>query len=58
MGEAFEAIGYDAVMYPEMGFDYYIGITIMVIITAILSSIYPAIKAIRLNAAEAVRSDA
>ena len=58
MGEAFEAIGYDAVMYPEMGFDYYIGITIMVIITAILASIYPAIKAIKLNPAEAIRSDA
>lgn len=58
MGEAFEAIGYDAMLYPEMGFDYYVGITIMVIVTAVLSSIYPAIKAIKLNPSEAIRSDA
>ena len=58
MGEAFEAIGYDAMIYPEMGLKYYIGITLLVFTAAILSSIYPAIKAIKLNPAEAVRTDA
>jgi len=58
MGEAFEAIGYDSMIYPEMGLNYYIGITLLVIFAAILSSIYPAIKAIKLNPAEAVRTDA
>ncbi len=57
-GEAFEAIGFDSVMYPEMGLNYYIGITLLVIFAAILSSIYPALKAIKLNPAEAVRTDA
>lgn len=58
MGEAFEAIGYDSMIYPEMGLNYYIGITLLVIFAAILSSVYPAIKAIKLNPADAVRTDA
>jgi len=57
MGEAMEAIGFDSKIYPDMGLDYYIGITLLVIFAAILSSIYPAIKAIKLNPAEAVRTD-
>jgi putative ABC transport system permease protein len=58
MGEAFEAIGYDTIIYPELGPETYIGFTILVIFAAVLSSIYPALKAIRLNPAEAVRTDA
>jgi len=58
MGEAFEAIGYNSKIYPDMGLEYYVGITLLVIFAAILSSIYPAIKAVKLNPAEAVRSDA
>ncbi|MEA3316456.1 MAG: FtsX-like permease family protein [Bacteroidota bacterium] len=50
-----EAMGYQAVMYPKLNFDFYIIITILVIITGILSSIYPAIKALKLNPAEAIR---
>ena len=57
-GQGIEAIGYDPVVYPEIGLQYYIGITVMVIVVAILSSIYPALKAIKLNPAEAVRTDA
>ncbi|MCP4178284.1 MAG: ABC transporter permease, partial [bacterium] len=58
LGEGFEAMGYDSVIYPEMGLNYYIGTTILVVMTGILSSIYPAIKAIKLNPADAVRTDA
>lgn len=58
MGEAFEAIGYDTVIYPELNPATYVGFTILVIVAAILSSIYPAVKAIKLNPAEAVRTDA
>lgn len=57
-GEAFEALGFDSKFYPEMGLKYYIGITLLVIFAAILSSIYPALKAVKLNPAEAVRTDA
>ena len=58
IGEAFEAISYDTMIYPEMGLNYYIGITLLVIFAAILSSVYPALKAIKLNPADAVRTDA
>jgi putative ABC transport system permease protein len=58
MGEAFEAIGFDSMIYPEMGPEYYVGITLLVIFAAILSSVYPALKAIKLNPADAVRTDA
>lgn len=57
LGEGMEAIGYATVVYPEMGLEYYILITFLVIVTAILSSIYPALKAIRLKPADAVRMD-
>ena len=58
MGEAFEAIGFDSVIYPELGPETYVGFTPLVIFAAVLSSIYPALKAIRLNPADAVRTDA
>ena len=58
MGEAFEAIGFETIMYPEMTTQLYIGITLLVIFAAILSSVYPALKAVKLNPAEAVRTDA
>jgi len=52
-----EAIGYQSIMYPSLNFDFYIIITILVIITGILASIYPAIKALKLNPAEAIRME-
>lgn len=52
-----EAIGYEAVLYPSININFYIGVTILVILTGILASIYPAIKALRLNPADAVRSE-
>jgi ABC-type lipoprotein release transport system permease subunit len=58
MAEGMESLGYSAVMYPKIYPAQYIGIIILVILTAILSSIYPAVKALRLNPADAIRSDA
>ncbi|MEA2042198.1 MAG: FtsX-like permease family protein [Bacteroidota bacterium] len=58
IGEGTGAMGHSAVLYPVMYVKNYIGITVMVILTAVLSSIYPAVKALRLNPANALRSDA
>jgi putative ABC transport system permease protein len=44
------------VLQPMLPLFFYFSITIMIIITAILSAIYPAIKAIRLKPAEAIRT--
>jgi ABC-type lipoprotein release transport system permease subunit len=56
--EGYESWGYSALIYPSLYFHFYIVMTILVIITAIISSIYPAMKALRLNPAASVREDA
>lgn len=56
-GEGFESIGYSPIIYPVVQLIDYIETTILVIITGILSSVYPAWKAIKLKPAEAVRSE-
>jgi len=55
--EGFEAIGYATMMYPDVPIDFYFGVSLLVVLTGILAAIYPAFKALRLNPAEAVRSE-
>jgi len=55
--EGFEAIGYAAVVYPFVTWQNYIWITILVIITGIVSAIWPARKALKLNPVEALRTE-
>jgi ABC-type antimicrobial peptide transport system permease subunit len=54
--EGFEAFGYSTLIYPTLYKSVYIILTVMVIITGILASIYPARKAMRFKPAEAVRA--
>lgn len=56
--EGYEAWGYSALVYPMLYNSFYIGMTILVIITAIISSVYPARKALKLNPAAAIREEA
>lgn len=56
LAEGMESVGYSAVSFPELAFVRYIQITIMVVITGILASIYPAIKALKLHPVEAIRT--
>ena len=55
--EGFEALGYAAIVYPFVTWQNYAGVTIMVIITGMIASIWPARKALRLNAVEALRTE-
>lgn len=54
-GDSMEAFGFSTVVYPSLSINLYFTLIILVIITAILTTIYPALKATRLSPAEAVR---
>lgn len=47
--------GISEILYPSIRFSMYPVLTIMIIITAVLSSIYPAVRALRLRPSDALR---
>lgn len=55
--EGFESMGYASHIFPRISMDSYIQVVVMVIVTGVLASIYPALRAVKLNPAEAVRSE-
>ena len=56
VAEGMESVGYAVVTYPMLEPYRYLQITILVIITSVLASIYPAFKALKLHPAEAIRT--
>jgi ABC-type lipoprotein release transport system permease subunit len=56
-GEGFEAIGFAARVYPVVTLEFFVFTTIMVIVTAIISSIWPARKALKLKPVEALKTE-
>lgn len=56
-GEGFEAIGFAAKVFPVVTPDFFLFTTVMVIVTAIISSIGPARKALKLNPVETLRTE-
>jgi putative ABC transport system permease protein len=56
-GEGFEAIGFAARVYPVVTPSFFMFITIMVMVTAVISSIWPARKALKLIPVEALRTE-
>jgi len=56
VAEGMEAVGYGAITYPMLEGYRYVQITLLVIVTGILASVYPALKALKLHPADAIRS--
>lgn len=54
--EGFEALGYSSVLRPSIDFSNYLNISMLILLTGVIASIYPAIKAIKLKPAEAIRT--
>jgi ABC-type antimicrobial peptide transport system permease subunit len=48
-------MGYSSIMYPFLEIMDYIQVVILVLLTGIISSIFPTIRAIKMKPAEAVR---
>ncbi len=55
--QGLEKYGFASQIYTSLRLDTLITITILVVITGILSAVYPARKALKLNPAEATRTD-
>jgi len=51
-----KSVGIESTIYPFLDSNYYFIISVLVILTAILSSIYPAFKALKLNPSETLRT--
>jgi ABC-type lipoprotein release transport system permease subunit len=55
VGEGFESVGYSSIMYPLLEQIDYIEVSILVVVTSIIASIFPSIRALKMKPAEAVR---
>ena len=56
VGEGFGSLGYGSVMYPLLEWSDYVEVIIMVLITGIIASIFPTIRALKMKPAEATRA--
>jgi putative ABC transport system permease protein len=55
--EGFGAFGYSAQVYPQINIGFFGIVTVLIIITGVISSVYPAVKALKLNPVEAIRTE-
>jgi ABC-type lipoprotein release transport system permease subunit len=56
VSEGLEAFGMKSKVYTNLPFDYYVKITILTLFVTLISSLFPARRALKLDPAEAVRS--
>jgi putative ABC transport system permease protein len=56
-GDTLSSFGYDAIVFPHLDASFFLNVTLLVLATAIFAAIYPALKALKLIPAEAIRKD-
>jgi len=56
VAQGFEAYGYGSVMYPVLELTDYVQVAIMVLITGVIASIFPTIRALKMKPVEAIRN--
>ena len=56
VSQGLEAFGMKSIVYTDLPLDYYIKITILTLFVTLISSLFPARRALKLDPAEAVRS--
>ena len=54
---AYQSMGFDTLVYTRLSMSVSLQIAVMVVVTGIIAAIYPAMKALKLKPAEAVRID-
>jgi putative ABC transport system permease protein len=54
-GEVYQDLGYDSFVYTSLKFPLLVNVTLLVIITGIIASLYPAYKALQNDPADALR---
>ncbi len=55
-GDGLNSYGMDSFIYPVPVPDYYLGISLMVVVMTLIASLVPAFRALRLNPVESIRS--
>jgi ABC-type lipoprotein release transport system permease subunit len=55
--EGLEAFGYTAHLFPAIDVQFFITTTVLIVLTGVLSSVYPARKALGLNPVDAIRGE-
>jgi putative ABC transport system permease protein len=54
--DALATFGMEAIIYPDLSQEYYLNLVLLVLFTAIAASIYPAIKAVKVNPANITKN--